>query len=115
MRKLIIWLGRIPGTVKNACRKALGITTKILQMLESRQAILITNLIPGEKDDALRFALIAVLKAFQPILEGTENTAARKALAARIGAELTAAIDGRKESLGQYAIWFEQTYQEGRA
>lgn len=115
MRKVIMWLGRIPNSIRTAARKALKITTKILEILESRQALIITELIPGDADDKIRLALIAALKAFQPALQAAENNAARKALAARIGAELTAAQDGRKERMGQYAIWFEQVYQEGRA
>lgn len=110
-----MWLGRIPASVKKAAQKALKITTKILQILESRQAIMITDLIPGKVDDELRLALIAALKAFTPALEAASNSKARKALAARIGAELTAAQDGNRERIGQYAIWFEQVYQESNS
>lgn len=114
MRKVLMFLGAIPNSIRTAARKALKITTKILQVLESRQAILVTELIPGDTDDKIRLALIAALKAFQPALQAAENSAARKALVARIGAELTAAQDGKRERMGQYAIWFEQVYQEDK-
>lgn len=98
--------------MRAAARKALKITTKILELLESNTALLITNIIPGEKDDALRLALIALLKTFNPILEVATSTKARKAIAARIAAELTAAQDQHKERLGTYSIIVEQVYQQ---
>jgi hypothetical protein len=98
--------------VRAAARKALKITTKILQLLESNVALLVTNIIPGEKDDALRLALIALLKTFNPILEVATTGATRKAIAARIAAELVAAQDQHRERMGTYSIIVEQVYQQ---
>ena len=60
----------------------------------------------------MRLALVALLKTFRPILEAAEEDKARKAIAARIAAELTAAQDQHKERLGTYSIIVEQVYQQ---
>ncbi len=83
----------------------------MLQLLESGTALLVVNLIPGEQDDALRLALIAILKTFNPILEVANSGAARKAIAARIAAELVATQDQHRERMGTYSIIVEQVYQ----
>lgn len=95
-----------------AARKALKITSKLLQLLESGEAVLIVKLIPGEKDDALRLALIALLKTFNPIIEVATTSMERKAIAARIAAELVAAQDAHRERMGTYSIIVEQVYQQ---
>lgn len=114
MRKILIWLGRVPGSVRKAAGVALHVTTNLLYALESQQAIMINQLIPGTIDDSVRLALINILHALEPALKAANTPQAKKALAARVGAELTAAGDGRQHNLGQYAVWFETVVQEAK-
>lgn len=115
MRKILIWLGKVPGSVRKAAGVALQVTTKLLYALESDEALMLNKLIPGNVDDSVRLALIQILRALEPALKAANTSTAKKALAARVGAELTAAGDGKQHSIGQYAIWFETVYAEQKA
>ncbi len=112
MRKLMLWLGRVPASIRQAARRARKITTPWIAALESERAVMLTKIIPTDIDETLRLSILAILKALQPALQAVDDTKARKAIAARAGAEIVAIQDGHKERLGQYAIWFEQVYQE---
>lgn len=120
-RKIILFFGRIPASIKAAARKALRVTSYLKDLLNSEGAIVITRLIPGDIDDQLRKALLDILNALWPVLEtaAEDRTVQKgrmvKAVLARVGAELVAAQDGKQHSMGQYSIWFEQVYQESKA
>lgn len=114
MRKIILWIGRIPASIKRAATVALPICEKILRFAQSGQAIVITSLIPGDADEQVRKGIIEVLSRLLPILRQLTEDSARKAIAARIGAEITAVVDGKQEAMNVYVQAFEKTLGETR-
>ncbi len=110
MRKLFNLFGITPASLKRVGEKVLKVTTAIARGLDSDVAKFITGIIPGNQDEVLRTALLAVLKKFNEDLKKAETEATRKAILLRIGAEALYAMDGRKEPFGYYVILMQKIY-----
>lgn len=117
MKQFILWLGRVPGSIKKIIDKVLRITTVIIAFLKSDTALLVTNIIPGEQDEAIRQALILALEAFKDAIDNvrkTKDVKAYKKLAGAIGAHMTATLDKNDADQATYVQCFERVYQQSK-
>ncbi len=115
MRKIILFLRRIPLTLEKFALKAIPVTTKLLNLLENDKTVFITDLIPGNADNELRVVLISLLKEFNSVLFNLEDhDTTRKAIVARFGAEIVSRLDGKKENISTYIQIFEQVYSKNK-
>lgn len=112
MRKLLIFLGRVPNSIRKISAKVLQVTTKMLELLESDVAITATKLIPGESDESLRIALIMALQAFESVLKDAKTRRERKSVAKQMATYMVAKIDGNQMPLVDYDHCFERVFQE---
>lgn len=108
MRKLLIAIGLVPSIIVKFCDKALKLTNTLIDCADSDTAKLIVRVTPTDVDDKVRLGIVAILNALVPIFQAAKDKRARKAIASRIGAEIVAEMDGRKEKTGYYVTQFEK-------
>jgi phenylpyruvate tautomerase PptA (4-oxalocrotonate tautomerase family) len=108
MRKIILWLGRVPSSIAKFAKDAKGITDLLIRLADSDTAKLIVAATPTDIDNILREKIVKVLKRLVPIFKSAQDEGAKKAIAARIGGEITGVFDGNKESTGVYMQSFEK-------
>lgn len=113
MKKFIIWLGRVPSSIRLAAKKALKASTFVLQILKSDKASMVVALIPGDWDNSLRIALIAILEQLNATIKVAKTEEERQMIAGKIGASITEKLYGDKNiSKQEYTALFEKVYKE---
>lgn len=101
-------LGHLPEELKHAAEKALAITTKIHDTLNSQEAIVIASLIP--EGEEVREAIEKVLEALIPALQAEGNIDVQQAILAKIGAKITAEQHGNELPQNRYDLAFQTVY-----
>jgi hypothetical protein len=114
MRKLMLWLGRVPASLRTLSNKALQVTNKILQLLESNLSLEIQALIPGEKDEAIVMAVTIALRQFRDVLEAAKTRRERKHICKEVAATMVAVMDGGKLPLEVYSEQFQKVFEENK-
>jgi hypothetical protein len=114
MRKVILWFGRIPASLSRYSKVALKATNKILKWADSDIAKAIVLATPTDVDDKLREKIVLILKSMVPVFAKLSDERAKKAVLARIGAEIVAEMDGRKEKTNEYVKAFEKEVGENQ-
>jgi len=112
MRKIILWLRRVPSSIAESCRVAKSITDTLIRYIDSDMAKMIVAATPTRLDDELRIAIVDVLNRLVPILKKTSDEGAIKGIAARIGGEVTAILDNKREKTNTYIQCFEKICNE---
>lgn len=102
-----------PSSVERIALKALKVTTKALKALNSKIALTITYLVPGDKDEALRSAVVAFLESFKSELERTSGQE-RKQVAKHMAIEITMLMDAGKSDPKHYDTWVQNVYQDNK-
>jgi len=108
MRKIILWLGRVPSSIAKFAKDAKGITDLLLRIVNSDISKIIVQATPTDIDNIIRLKIVAILERLVPILKTASDEGAKKAIAARIGGEITGVFDGNKERTGIYMQSFEK-------
>jgi len=95
MKKFLLKFGIIHGDLRRLARKALAVSTSALKILQSAPVTALNILIPGQQDDALKYAIEALLQKFIALFEqaGTDPDK-RKYTAMQFASNLVAHMDG---------------------
>ena len=110
----MLWLGRVPASLRKLSNKALQVTNKILQLLESNLSLEIQALIPGEKDEAIVMAVTIALRQFRDVLEAAKTRRERKHICKEVAATMVAVMDGGKLPLEVYSDQFQKVFEENK-
>jgi len=114
LRKLMLAFGAVPASIRRISEKVLQVTTKLLWLAESKGAIIVTQVIPGDKDEALRLALIVALNALKERLEGAATSRERKRVAKEIATRMIAHIDEHRLESEKYGELFEKVFEDNK-
>lgn len=118
-KRIIKWINDAPAAIKNLIsNKILPATTSLIVVLNSDLAIMAVNIIPGEKDNTIRMALIVALQALEDTLkraQASKDIKLMKKAAGKVGKHMLATLHGDKLSEAEYDKYFEKVFQETKA